>query len=348
MKKLFLLAIMFTAFCAACAGGDFQDRLDAIVPAKGADFDFENVMYGICGLGDRNFNADWCRRYIDRIVDGIKASSAGVRSVEGKIAGINSYLFETLEIKYDYLSCDAVMNSYLTCRYAYKSLENLLRERTGICSQLAVLYMIVGDRLGIPFKAIVLPNHIFLRLDNGKKHLNIDVTSRGSMVPDNFYIRQYGLDFKSAAVRSGFQANRYMTVGYMLRDLGSYYRDSKDYDRAIMLFQKAKEVNPDDILCRFELVSCYERSGRLLSSENVFNEMMSYVANSRSLSVLREMAGYFEKAREEDRDNLYYNYMLGVLYMKLPGKKEQARFALNRVMRIDPGYRNVRELLNRL
>jgi regulator of sirC expression with transglutaminase-like and TPR domain len=342
------MIIMLAAFCAACAAGDFQDRLDAIVPAKGADFDFENVMYGICALGDRDFDAVWCRKYIDNIADGIKASSPGAPGVEAKIAAINAYLFDTLEIKYDYLSCDAVMNSYLTCKYTYRSIENLLRERKGICSQLAVLYMIIGDRFGLPLKAVVLPNHIFLRLDDGSKHLNIDVTSRGSIVPDNFYIRQYGLNFNSPALKSGLPANRYTTVGYMLRDLGSYYRDSKDYDRAIMLFQKAKEVNLDDILCRFELVSCYERSGRLLSSENVFNEMMSYVVTGRKLSVLREMAGYFEKAREEDKNNLYYNYMLGVLYMKLPGKKEQARFALNRVMRMDPGYRNVRELLGRL
>lgn len=78
-------------------------------------------------------------------------------------------------------------------------------DRAGACSSLPVLYVAVAQRLGYPVSLAAVTGHLYVRYEDGDKHLNVEATSLGyNSYPDEHYrkwpyptddaeAREYGL-----------------------------------------------------------------------------------------------------------------------------------------------------------
>jgi len=83
-----------------------------------------------------------------------------------------------------------------------KLLTKYLATRRGNCVSMPVLFVIVGQRLGLPVTLARAPQHLFVKYrtrDGG--YLNIETTDRAQPAPDEWYIRTN--EIAPAAVKNG-------------------------------------------------------------------------------------------------------------------------------------------------
>ena len=71
-------------------------------------------------------------------------------------------------------------------------LHGLLNTHKGYCMNLSLLYLILGQKLGLPFYGVALPNHFFVRYEREAVKVNIETTERGVSYPDSFYRQRFG------------------------------------------------------------------------------------------------------------------------------------------------------------
>jgi Transglutaminase-like superfamily len=62
---------------------------------------------------------------------------------------------------------------------------------TGTCSSMPVLYVAVGRRLGYPLYLVSTKEHLFVRWQDSRAHLNMDATSRGFGSYDDDYYKSW-------------------------------------------------------------------------------------------------------------------------------------------------------------
>ncbi|HEX5135675.1 MAG TPA: transglutaminase family protein [Planctomycetota bacterium] len=82
-----------------------------------------------------------------------------------------------------------VLNELLSCmgRRAHDDASHLpllLSEDDGNCLARSTLYLSVGQRLGLPLHAYVLPGHVFVAWEEDGERRNIETTDRGNSRPD--------------------------------------------------------------------------------------------------------------------------------------------------------------------
>jgi len=113
------------------------------------------------------------RRYLRELDDMAfevrrRIKSKGLRANFKAIPLINEYLFDELGFK-------AVKEA---SNPEDLFLHTVLDKRRGYCLSLSVLYLSIGERLGLPLYGVVVPGHFFVRYDDGRVRFNIETTKR--------------------------------------------------------------------------------------------------------------------------------------------------------------------------
>ncbi|MEO5820893.1 MAG: transglutaminase-like domain-containing protein [Vicinamibacteraceae bacterium] len=99
-----------------------------------------------------------------------------VEGVEDRVATLNDYLFEDLGFHGNEAHYDDPRNSYV---------NDVLTRRAGIPISLAVIYLDVGRRAGLPLEGVNFPGHFLVRSPSIGPHspdLLIDVFHRGAIL----------------------------------------------------------------------------------------------------------------------------------------------------------------------
>lgn len=148
-----------------------------------------------------------------------------------------------------------VINEYLFNELGFKSiteandpnslfLHTVMNEKRGYCLSLSILYLAVGERLGLPLYGVVVPGHFFVRYDDGRLQFNIETTSDGGTASDEHYITK----FKVPESRNGGiymkSLNKIQTLGCFFNNLGNSYSDIGNMDSALLAFERAVKINP--------------------------------------------------------------------------------------------------------
>jgi regulator of sirC expression with transglutaminase-like and TPR domain len=184
---------------------------------------------------------------IERMAMRLRARVPQDVGAEERVVALNQYLFEDLGYQGNTEEYYDPRNSYL---------NDVIDRRTGIPLTLAVLYMTLGRRLGLPLEGVSFPGHFLVRLRLRAGTLVLDPFAGGAplseaelrarlvrVIPpgatDNVPVSQLPLDqFLEAATNRQILAR-------LLRNLKGIYRDADKPERMLEVLNRMLLVAPD-------------------------------------------------------------------------------------------------------
>ncbi len=140
-------------------------------------------------------------------------------------------------------------------------LHSVMDRRQGYCLSLSILYLSIGERLGLPLYGVVVPGHFFVRYDDGKTRFNIEATHQGSSAPDSYYIEQFNVPKTDTIYMTNL--NKRQTLGCFFNNLGNVYKDINNVNQAMASLQWAVYINPSLVESRGNLGNIYLIKNRI-------------------------------------------------------------------------------------
>ncbi len=198
------------------------------------------------------------RRYVSKLDDMAfeirnRLEAKGLKANYKAIAVINEYLFDELGFK----SVSEANNP------DDLFLHTVMDKRQGYCLSLSVLYLSLGERLGLPLYGVVVPGHFFVRYDDGRVRFNIEATGKGGYADDEHYIDKFKVP---AGNNDGIymqNLNKIQTLGCFFNNLGNSYSDIGNIEQAMLALERAVEINPSLSESRANLGNIYLQKGRI-------------------------------------------------------------------------------------
>ncbi|MBN1809901.1 MAG: tetratricopeptide repeat protein [Planctomycetes bacterium] len=135
----------------------------------------------------------------------------------------------------------------------------------GTCLAMSYLFIVLGHRLGLPVRGVVVPGHFFVRYDDGRTRINIEPLAAGARKTDSWYRRTYAVPAVSSCYLRSLDARESMAPLYY--NLGNIRLREGRFDDACRLYEKALEILPGLAEAHGNLgLACY-RSGNLARAE---------------------------------------------------------------------------------
>ena len=171
---------------------------------------------------------------LDSIIQNIKIGIGDEIEPEQIIKTINIVLFNELQFKY-----------VQTGNLEHISLNRVLDTNTGNCVGLSILYLCIAEGLRLPIFGVSVPEHIFVRYDDGDFRKNIETGYEGMATPDSYYVNIPGKRISQASIKNGCYlknltideviANIYLNCSIIQKNTGNIETALKDVNHAIEL-----------------------------------------------------------------------------------------------------------------
>lgn len=151
---------------------------------------------------------------------------------ERAIKELNCYVFEEMEFRFPPHSC------YAKDIDLYSFLPSVIESRRGVCLGVSILYLCLGQRLGIPLEIITPPGHIYVRYNDGTKIINIETTARGIHLDSEEYL--------AINTRALQKRNIKETIGFSHFNKASGHLGKGDFQSALTCYETSSLYLPDD------------------------------------------------------------------------------------------------------
>ncbi len=145
--------------------GAYEKELAEAEDKSSVSIDLVKASLIIASVDEQDINVDAYVRQIERMVSDIKATLAQESANDEILVALNKYLFEDNGFhgsRFDYYH---PANSYM---------NRLLDDREGLPITLSVLYMELGNRLGLTIEGVGIPGHFVVRQTDGDAVTYID------------------------------------------------------------------------------------------------------------------------------------------------------------------------------
>lgn len=131
-----------------------------------------------------------------------------------------------------------------------KLLPTYLATRRGNCISMPLLFIILGQKLGIDVTAATAPNHLYVKYrDSGGELYNLEATSGAGFTRDAWLRQQFAMSNESLASGVYMRAlTRKETVGAILDTLLESYDKRGMQQRRIEMAQLALQFNPKNVI----------------------------------------------------------------------------------------------------
>jgi tetratricopeptide (TPR) repeat protein len=197
------------------------------------------------------------RRYLERLDTMALAIQAQLRQRrlpldQRAIPVINEYLFNELGFKAISHANDP--NDLF--------LHSVMDRRQGYCLSLSILYLALGERLGLDLYGVVVPGHFFVRYEKGRIRFNIETTSGGASPPDEHYVVKFNVPDGGRDSIYMKNLSKRQTIGCFFNNLGNVYSEIGNLDMARLALERAVGINPTLSESRANLGNIYLQQGR--------------------------------------------------------------------------------------
>lgn len=207
-----------------------------------------------------------------------------------------------------------VMNEYLFDELGFSSiseasdpndlfLHTVMDKKRGYCLSLSILYLSLGERLGLPLYGVVVPGHFFVRYDDGRVRFNIETTSNGGYADDEHYINKFKVPKGNDSIYM-VNLNKIQTLGCFFNNLGNSYNKIGDTGQAMLALERAVEINPTLAESHVNLGNIYLMKDRINDAINEYEEALEI--DPRNAKVHNNLGNAYTK---QDRlSNAIYQY----------------------------------------
>lgn len=227
---------------------DVRRRFAALAARPDAEIDLVEAALLLAAEEYANLDTRHYRRLIDRLCDGARArvgeAAIGARGGLGPgevVAALNRYLFEECGFRGN-------RDAYYDPRNSF--LNEVLDRRLGIPITLALLYIEVGRRVGLPLVGIGFPGHFLVGCDAPDGRLLIDPFEGGRLLTDMDCVallaRLHGRPVPLARHYLAPIGARAFLLR-MLSNLKAIYLGREDLCRALAAVERILLVTPDAI-----------------------------------------------------------------------------------------------------
>ncbi len=278
-----------------------------------------------------------CVNWYARMIKARITESDGPKSV---INTINRFLFD--ELGFTYVQTGNLEDLYL---------NKVIDRRKGNCVGLSVLYLSIAERLSLPLFGVNVPEHIFVRYDDGKRKINIETGHKGMSLSDTFYVKHSIEQFDEECVVHGCylqNLDKREVISNILLNRSKIRRENGDHKGALGDCKKSIFLNPKNpgAYCNRGVV--YEKMGLISEAIKDYSKAISlnnkYASAYYNRGSLLGVEGKYGKAIEDFNVAVAVNpkftlsYLNRAIAFKKMGKVDKAIQDYNTIIEIDPDY----------
>ena len=226
-------------------------------------------------------------------------------------------------------------------------LHSVLDRKRGYCLSLSVLYLAIGERIGMPLYGVVVPGHFFVRYDSGQVRFNIETTSKGAAASDEHYMRKFKVPEQENSSIYMKNLSKIQTLGCFFNNLGMVYDGIGNLNKALLALERAVQINPTLSEARANLGNIYLKMGRI--EEAIRQYQTALGVNPKDPKTHNNLANaYLEQGRLDSAIQAYRQSLeldpnfvdahrnLAIAYYKQQ-KYDEAAAQLKQAMILKPG-----------
>lgn len=246
------------------------------VPEENIDFAVAKVT--IDKMIDSSIDVAAVSQQIDQIAGDIRAHLPPTASSQDRVNALRGYLYEpglwngNRPFHYD-------LDDPLGRNIRNKLLSTYLSTRKGNCISMPLLFIVLGQKLGIDVTAGTAPEHVFVKYrDESGTVVNLETTSGAGVTSDGWI--QKNMPMSAEALSNGIYLRRLSkkeTVVVMLYTLMEHYGQTQRQEERIALGELALQSAPKDVAVMMQIHAGY---GQLL-----FQKFRSKYAMPRDIPI---------------------------------------------------------------
>ncbi len=318
----FFISLFFLTWTAqAHSKGDNPHHKNLIhtLSLPNEDLNLTQALWSISVDWDEAIDKKQFHNTLDQLTADVKAKLSGTSSPQATV----QVLHEVIHQGSGYRFTEQVDPQGIPINPAELFLHGLLTSKRGYCMNLSLLYLIVADRLHLPLHGVALPNHFFVRYDDGNFRANIETTQGGQTFDDTFYRNRF---LGASADNPFFMKNlsKKQTLGAYLNNVGMVMYKSNRTADALFYLEQSIALNSQAVDVRNNLANIY-------SEQKDFN---------RAIEMYRQ-------ALKHDANNWQTYFNLGIALSEAKRDKE-AIDAFRQSAQINPNHAPSRSALSRL
>ncbi len=214
-----------------------------------ADFFFHVAVREGEVLTGRAIETGPSRMELDRLSSRISARLGGRREPGRVLSAMRRVLFGEEGFIYDPDPGDP--ENFL--------LDRVLSGKRGNCLGLTAVYLAIADRLDLPFRAVYVPGHCFVRYEGNGARINVETGEKGIERKDEWYAGAFRLKGGSPYLRS---LGRKETIGLYLKSLGTASSRKGREEEALLWYREASRFYPGLPDLPYNAGVSYQRLGR--------------------------------------------------------------------------------------
>jgi regulator of sirC expression with transglutaminase-like and TPR domain len=224
-------------------------QLKALLEQPENKIDFGRVKLTIDKMINPSINVATNDRKIDAIVKTITTMLPADATSMDKMLAIKKYLYEAGAWN-DYQPYQYDFADPMGTKITNKLLPNYLATKKGNCISMPLLFIVLGQRLGIDVTASTAPAHVFVKYTDSEtgQTYNLETTSGANFSRDMWY--QQTMHITDAALKNGIylqKLSKRETVAVMAMMLTESYREKQEYEKAMMIADVVLKYFKSDI-----------------------------------------------------------------------------------------------------
>jgi regulator of sirC expression with transglutaminase-like and TPR domain len=224
-------------------------KIEKLLSQPESSIDFARTKLTIDKMIDPSIDVEANLNKIDAIVKTIQTLLVADATSMDKMLAVKKYLYEAgawnnfKPYQYDF-------NDPKGTKVKNKLLPNYLATKQGNCVSMPLLFIVLGQRLGIDVVASTAPEHVLVKFTESEtgKTYNLETTSGAGFSRDVWY--QQTMRVTDEALKNKLylqKLSKTQTVAVMATVLAESFEDKQEFEKAMMISDVLLKYNKNDV-----------------------------------------------------------------------------------------------------
>jgi regulator of sirC expression with transglutaminase-like and TPR domain len=236
-------------------------RIKAILKQPESAMDFAKIKLTIDKMIDPSINVDAGLGQIDNIVFQIRTMLGSNPSNNEKMGALKKYLYEK-----------GPWNGYENFHYDFddprgtkisnKLLPNYLASKKGNCVSMPLLFIVLGQRLGLDVTASTAPEHVFVKYTDPDTGITYSLETTSGAIPARDVWLQQQNPMTDESIANGIYLQKLTkreTVAVMATTLSENFSDKREPEKMIAIADAVLPYYPKNVSLILAKGSAYSR-----------------------------------------------------------------------------------------